>query len=62
MATPTKFQNPTVLGLGVPASTHTLAGFAICALHLATIATLHLRAVHKTNSFSPVAIVYAGFR
>ena len=36
MATPTKLQNPTILGLGVPAvpNGHTLAGFAIGTLIL----------------------------
>ena len=34
---------------------HTLAGFAVGALRLATMATLNLRAVHKTNSCSSIA-------
>ena len=50
MAIPTKSQN--VLGQG-----HTLAGFAIGALRLATMATLHLRALHKINICSCIAIL-----
>ena len=44
MATPTKSQNPTVLGLRGPGSTQwsTIAGFANGTLGLATITTLHL--------------------
>jgi hypothetical protein len=34
----------------------TLAGFAIGIHHWATMATLHLRALHKTNICSPIAI------
>ena len=50
MATPTESQNPIILGQGglhVP-NGYTLAGFTIGALHLATMATLHFRALHKT--------------
>ena len=46
------------MGQEVPAmhcNGHTLAGFAVGALRLATMATLNLRAVHKTNFCSSIA-------
>ena len=57
MATLTKSRNPTVLGLGLVPNGYTLADFAIDTLCLATMTTLHLRVLHKTNSFSYVVIL-----
>ena len=59
MATPTLVQ---ALELqGVPSITHSsngsLAGFAIGTLCLATMAALHLRALHKTKTCSSIAIL-----
>ena len=51
MATPTKLQNPTVLGLGVPASTQWSHPSRFC--HWRPLfgdnTTLHFRALHKAN-------------
>ena len=49
MTTPTKLQNPTILGLGVPASTngHTLAGFCHWYPSFADNGYLHLRALEE---------------
>ena len=44
-----------VKGFRLVPNGHTLAGFAVGALRLATMATLNLRAVHKTNSCSSIA-------
>ena len=44
------------LGLVVP-NGHTRAGFTIGALMLMTMATLHLRALHKTKTCSSIAIL-----
>ena len=54
MATPTKSQNPSVLGLGGPGSTQwsTLTDFANGTLDLATMTTLHLRSLQKDNYIS----------
>ena len=35
---------------------HNKAGFAFVSLRLATMATLHFRALHKTNSVSQIVI------
>ena len=53
MPNPTKSRNPTTVGSGesIP-NCHTLAGFAIGTLYLTTMATLHLRALHKTKTCS----------
>ena len=58
MAAPTILENPTVLGQGDPASTQWSHPSRFChwALCLATMATLHLRAVHKTTLCFPTVI------
>ena len=45
-----------VQGIWLVPNGHTLAGFTISAFHLATMATLHLRALHKTKTCSPKRI------
>ena len=51
MATPNKSRNPFwVKGFRLVPNGHTLAGFAIGALHLATMAIVQLRALHKTQN------------
>ena len=47
-----------VQGIGIVPNCHTLAGFAIGALCLVTIANLHLRTLHKTNICSSRMIFY----
>ena len=45
-----------VQGIWIVPNGHTLADFDIGALCLATMAALHLRALHKTNTCSPERI------
>ena len=49
--------SPTTVNIQLVQNGHTLAGFAIGALCLATMAILHLRVLHKTKTFSPIAIL-----
>ena len=60
MATPTKSQKPTILGLGVPASTQWPRPKRFCPNWHASFGDngyLHVRPLHKTNYFSHIAIL-----
>ena len=58
MATPTKLQNPTIMGLGVLASTQGSHPSRFRHWHssFGDNGYLHLSALHKTNSFSRVVL------
>jgi hypothetical protein len=47
-----KTQPRWVQGIHIVAKCHTLSGFAFSAFHLVAMATLHLRALHKTKTCS----------